>query len=309
MKKDDKNNSFLTDHMLLIGIALAGIYWVLDSFMSIFLSYENSLLEQIFGINLDEIWMRIIVLCLFAIFGSHAQYTLNERKKAALKMEKAAAQRDRFQRLLSPDLAEMVVSGKLRVEKGGEDRFATVLFADIRGFTTISENIQASELLKLLNEYYENIVEIVFNYEGTVDKFIGDSIMVIWGAPISHSDDPCRAVKAALAIQMSMARFNAARTLAGDPLIEVGIGINTGKLVAGYIGSSRTMSYSVIGDAVNMSYRLCSAAKPNEILITENTAHHLPDNVQKKALAPIQVKGKFNPLKVYAVTGISNQTR
>lgn len=182
IKKTAANNSFLTDHMLLIGITLAGLYWVLDSFMSIFLSYENSLLEQMVGFDLDEIWMRIIVLCLFAIFGSHAQYALNERKKATEKMERTAAQRDRFQRLLSPDLAEMVVSGKLRVEKGGEDRFATVLFVDIRDFARISENIPASKVLKLLNEYYEIIVEIVFDYEGTVDKFIGDAMMVIWGS-------------------------------------------------------------------------------------------------------------------------------
>ena len=304
MNKKDKNNLFLTDHMLVIGITLALLYWILDSFLSIFLSYESSLLEQIFGFDLDEIWMRIIVLCLFAIFGSHAQYTLNERKKAAIKMQKAAAQRDRFQRLLSPDLAEMVVSGELSVEKGGEDRFATVLFADIRGFTTISESIQASHMLQLLNEHYENIVEIVFKYEGTVDKFIGDAIMVIWGAPISHSDDPHRAVKAALAIQKSMARFNADRILSGELPIEVGIGISTGKLVAGYIGSSRTMSYSVIGDTVNISARLCSAAKPNQILISENTARHLPDNIKKKALTPIKAKGKFNPLKVFTVTDI-----
>lgn len=304
MKKKDKNNAFLADQMLLIGIALAGVYWILDSFMSIFLSYESSLMEQIFGFDLDEMWMRLIVLCLFAIFGSHAQYTLNERKKAAEKMEHAAAQRSRFQRLLSPDLAELVVSGELRVEKGGENRFATVLFADIRGFTAISENIQASEVLQLLNEYYETIVDIVFKYEGTLDKFIGDAMMVIWGAPINHTDDPSRAVRAALSIQTAMLRFNANRTRNGEQAIEVGIGISSGKLVAGYIGSSRTMSYSVIGDTVNTAARLCSAAKPNQVLISESTAHYLPDSIKMKALHPIQAKGKFNPVEVFEVNGI-----
>lgn len=305
MKKNDKNNAFLTDHMLLIGISLAVIYWVLDSFMSLFLSYESSLLEKVFGVDLDEIWMRLIVLCLFAIFGSHAQYTLNEKKKAAEKMERAAAQRERFQRLLSPDLAEMVVSGKLKVEKGGEERFATVLFADIRGFTAISENMPASNLLQLLNEYYEIIVEIIFNYEGTLDKFIGDAMMVIWGAPISHLDDPYRAVKAALAIQTTMQQFNFQRKLNCSQPIEVGIGINTGKLVAGYIGSSRTMSYSVIGDTVNTAARLCSAAKPNQILISESTAAYLPGSIVTNTLTPIQAKGKYNPVEVLEVNGIS----
>ncbi len=307
MEKKNRNNTFLTEHMLLIGIALAGIYWVLDSFMSIVLSYENSLLENVFGFNVDEIWMRLIVLCLFAIFGSHAQYTLNERKKAEENIKRAAAQQDRFQRLLSPDLAEMVVSGELRVEKGGEDRFATVLFADIRGFTAISENIKASAVLQLLNEYYETIVDIVFRYEGTVDKFIGDAMMVIWGAPISHSDDPYRAVKTALDIRKAMLHYNASRMLAGERPIEVGIGINTGTLVAGYIGSSRTMSYSVIGDTVNTASRLCAAAKPNQILISENTARYLPDHIEMRSLDPIMAKGKFNPVEIFEVIGRSDQ--
>jgi class 3 adenylate cyclase len=305
IKKAAGNSLFVADHMFLIGIVIAGIYWILDSFMSIFLSYENSLFEQMTGFDLGEIWMRIIVLCLFAIFGSHVQYMLNERKKATEKMERAAAQRDRFQRLLSPDLAKMVVSGKLRVEKGGEDRFATVLFVDIRDFAAISENIPASKVLQLLNEYYEIIVEIVFKYGGTVDKFIGDAMMVIWGAPVSHSDDTCRAVKAAHAIQTAMLYFNAKRRLLSEQPIEVGVGINTGKLVAGYVGSSRTMSYSVIGDTVNIAARLCSAAKPKQILISESTAQHLPDSIETKALNPIQAKGKFKPIELFEVIDIT----
>jgi adenylate cyclase len=252
--------------------------------------------------------MRIIVLCLFAIFGSHAQYTLNDKKKAAEKMEKDAALRERFQRLLSPDLAEMVVSGELKVEKGGQDRIATVLFADIRGFSAISENIKASKVLQLLNEYYEQIVDIIFQHEGTVDKFIGDAMMVIWGAPIAHDDDPIRAVDAALDIQNAMVRFNAKRMHDGAPAIEVGIGINTGNLVAGYIGSTRTMSYSVIGDTVNTASRLCSAAKPGQVIISEKTTKHLKDQFFTEPLDPIQAKGKYKPIKVYAVHGKKTPT-
>ena len=110
--------SSVTDHMVLIGFGLAVIYWLLDSFLSIFLSHDH-FLEKMFGIDLYNVWGRIIVLCMFAIFGSHAQFTINERKAAAEKMERDAATRERFRRLLSPDLAEMVVNGKLSVEKGG----------------------------------------------------------------------------------------------------------------------------------------------------------------------------------------------
>ena len=135
--KDFKSLSVFTDHMVLIGFGLAVVYWLLDSFLTIFLSYDH-FLEKIVGIELDNIWGRIIVLCLFAIFGSHAQMTINERKSAAKKMEKDAATRERFRRLLSPDLAEMVVNGQLKVEKGGKNQVATVMFADIRGFTALS---------------------------------------------------------------------------------------------------------------------------------------------------------------------------
>lgn len=300
-KKKAKQNTFVAEHMLLIGAVLAVVYWLIDSFMSLVMFSKDSLLEQILGSNLDEIWTRIVVLCLFAIFGSHAQYSLNERRKLAEKMERDAAMRERFQRLLSPDLAEMVVSGELRVEKGGEDRVATVLFVDIRGFTAISENTHASEVLQLLNDYYETIVDIVFSFEGTVDKFIGDAMMVIWGAPVQHADDPVRAVQAALGIQRALVSFNEKRLAKGKSPIEVGIGINTGSLVAGYIGSSRTMSYSVIGDTVNTASRLCSAAQPGQIIISDNTRERLNDQFSTEPLEPIKAKGKYHPIKVYAI--------
>ncbi|MCB2146188.1 MAG: adenylate/guanylate cyclase domain-containing protein [Deltaproteobacteria bacterium] len=298
----------LTDHMMLIGFTLALVYWILDSILSIFTSYGN-LLEQLLGVNLDEVWTRIIVLCLFAIFGSHAQYTINERKKAEAKLERDAATRERFQRLLSPDLAERVVSGELKVEKGGKDRIATVLFVDIRGFTTISENHQASEVLRLLNEYYEVLVEVVFRHEGTVDKFIGDEMMVIWGAPVVHDDDPYRSVMAALEMKTALAEFNRKSHITGRPEIKFGIGINTGNLMAGYIGSSHTMSYSVIGDTVNTASRLCSSAQPDQILISENTWNRVNKHFDTTPLGKIQAKGKFTPVNAFAVTGVKSVPR
>lgn len=292
----------LTDHMMLIGFSLAIIYWILDSFLTLFIGYENWF-ERLLGVNLDEIWARIIVLCLFAIFGSHAQYTINERKKAEARLERDAATRERFQRLLSPDLAERVVSGELKVEKGGRDQVATVLFVDIRGFSRISENNHASSVLRLLNEYYEALVEVVFRHEGTVDKFIGDEMMVIWGAPVYHEDDPCRAVMAALDIKTALAEFNRRRRGEDRPEIEVGIGVNTGNVMAGYIGSSHTMSYSVIGDSVNTAARLCAAAKPGQILISEHTWNLVKDRFDATSLGKIHAKGKFKPVNAFSVTG------
>jgi adenylate cyclase len=294
--------SAITDHMVLIGFGLAVIYWLLDSFLSIFLSYDH-FLEKIFGVELDNIWGRIIVLCMFAIFGSHAQFTINERRLAAQKMERDAATRERFRRLLSPDLAELVVNGKLTVEKGGESRVATVMFVDIRGFTALSANNEASDILQMLNDYYELLVDIVFRHEGTIDKFIGDGMMVIWGAPVAHPDDPNRAVSAALDIRKSLEDFNFNRISTGQSPIEVGIGINTGEVVAGYLGSSLTMSYSVIGDSVNTASRLCAVARPGQIIISEYTQFVIQEEFRTQELEPIQLKGKSSAIKVFSVMG------
>ncbi len=297
------NRTVITDHMVLIGFGLAVIYWLLDSFLSLFLSYDN-FFEKMLGVDLNDVWGRIIVLCLFAIFGSHAQYTMNERKKAALKMERDAATREKFRRLLSPDLAEMVVNGQLTVQQGGESRLVTVMFTDIRGFTTLSSNAEASSILRMLNDYYEVVVEIVFRHEGTVDKFMGDGMMVLWGAPVSNKDDCARSIRAALDIQRAMEAFNFDRASRGQLPIEVGIGINTGPVVAGYLGSSRTMSYSVIGDAVNQASRLCAAALPGEIVISEFTQFLVQNEFITRLRDPVHAKGKSQPLKAFTVSGI-----
>ncbi len=233
------------------------------------------------------------------IANQAAQFIKNAQM--AIKIEKDAGTREQFQRLLSPDLAELVVSGELKVEKGGENRVATVLFADIRGFTAMSENMQAGEVLQMLNEYFEIMVDIVFRHEGTVDKFVGDEIMVIWGAPVKHADDTARAVRAGLDMQSALKDFNRSRTATGQHAIEIGIGINTGELVAGYIGSTRTMSYSVIGDVVNTAARICSAAKPGQTIISEDTYNFVQGQFEMFAVDPLMAKGKSKPISAYSV--------
>lgn len=239
------------------------------------------------------------------LLGNVANQTAQFIKIAemAKQIESEAVTRERFQRLLSPDLAELVVSGKLKVEKGGQSHTATVLFADIRGFTEICENMPVAEVLEMLNEHFELLVEAAFCYEGTVDKFVGDQIMVVWGAPIAHSDDPARAVRAAIDMQKALEDYNATLRMKGRPEIKIGIGINTGELLAGYIGSTQTMSYSVIGDEVNTASRLCSVAKAGEILISENTFSCVHDSFDVVELPPVKVKGKSKPVRVHQVIG------
>lgn len=297
---EKRNIVRITDRLVLIGFGLGLFYWFFEAFFNIFLAKSGlNPFELLIAPDATPSWNRLIILCLFIMFGAHSQYVSNERREIVRKMERDAAARERFQRLLSPDLAEMVVSGELEVKKGGENRIATVMFADVRNFTNMSENISASEVLKLLNEYFEIIVDIVFRHGGTVDKYIGDEIMVIWGAPIAHEDDPARAVRACLEIQSELMLFNKKRDEQGLRKIELGIGLNTGSLVAGYIGSTRTMSYSVIGDNVNVAHGLCMAARGSQILISEETRELVKDHFDVKIIEPVHTKGKAEPIVAY----------
>jgi adenylate cyclase len=219
----------------------------------------------------------------------------------ARKLEQEAVARQSFQRLLSPAIAEQVLSGRVEVKKGGELRDTTVLFTDIRGFTAMSEAKPPQEVVEMLNEYFEQMVEIIFEHEGTLDKFVGDEIMALFGAPVAHEDDAYRAVRVALEMQDALDRFNGERKERGLDALHVGVGINTGEVVAGYLGSSKALEYTVIGDVVNTGARLCSIAKAGEIIISENTYLRVKGRFEVVELPPTPVKGKSQPLKIYNV--------
>jgi adenylate cyclase len=227
-----------------------------------------------------------------------------ENMKLAQQVETEAINRQKFQRMMSPNLAEKVLAGELEVEKGGRSLDATVVFADIRGFTSMSENQDAQQIVEMLNEYFELAVDVVFKHEGTLDKFMGDEIMSIWGAPVQHNDDPVRAVTAGIEMQQMLVDFNQMREAEGADPIRIGIGISTGSVVAGYLGSSHTMEYSVIGDTVNIAARLCQLAKPGEVIISESTFHRVRDYFDVTALPPTHVKGKREPLRIFNVLGL-----
>jgi len=211
--------------------------------------------------------------------------------------------RQRFQRLLAPSLVERIVSGAMAVEKAGELRDVTVLFSDIRGFTTFSERRQPQEIVRLLNDYFEEMVDIVFRNEGTLDKFVGDAIMALFGAPVGHQDDAVRAVRTAWQMQQAI-RALEARWPAGEPYpFRAGVGVNSGDVVAGFIGSSKALDYTVIGDVVNTASRLCGQAEPGEILIGQPTLARLPADhgFRVEPQMPVTVKGKAEALPVYRI--------
>lgn len=263
--------------------------------------------EEVFGIMLldSQIATNAFTekdLQLFQNVANQAAVAIQNSLYAA-KLEQEAVTRERFQRLLSPAIAQQVIEGKVEVRKGGEQRSTTVLFSDIRGFTAMSESQSAQAIVDMLNDYFERMVEVIFKYEGTLDKFVGDEIMALFGAPVSHPDDPLRAVRTALEMKEVLAEFNRERVAAGRQEIRIGIGINTGECVAGYLGSSKALEYTVIGDTVNTGARLCSVAQASQIIISERTHAAVKDFVETVELPPTQVKGKAKALKVYNVVG------
>jgi adenylate cyclase len=219
------------------------------------------------------------------------------------KIENEIVNRERLRRLLSPNIAERVIGGQLEVKLGGQSvEECTVFNSDIRGFTQMSTKTSPEELVEMLNEYFEEMVDTLFKFEGTLDKFMGDGIMALWGAPVAHPDDAVRSVECALEMGEVLGKFNRRRLEKAQKPLAIGIGIHTGPLVAGYIGSSKALSYTVIGDVPNTSARLCSVALAGQIIISENTLAKLGGRFETKELPPARVKGKENePLRVFNV--------
>jgi adenylate cyclase len=225
-----------------------------------------------------------------------------ENLHLAKKIEQEIVTRERFSRLLSPNVAEQVISGKLEVKKGGQlVRECTVFNSDIRGFTRMSEGAPAEEMVTLLNEYFEQMVETIFKYEGTLDKFMGDGIMAFWGAPIAHPDDAVRGVVCALEQMEVLGRFNRKRLEQNKPPLAIGMGLHTGPVVAGYVGSSKALSYTVIGDTANTSARLCGVALAGQVIVTEPTLARLNNRFEVEELPPAHLKGKEKPTRIFNV--------
>src|SRR5262249_21998547 len=186
---------------------------------------------------------------------------------------------------------------------GGVSQPATILFSDIRGFTTLTEHLGAQGTVAFLNEYFEIMVEAITKQEGMLDKFIGDAIMAAFGLPITHDDDEDRAVRAALAMIRGCWQWSEERVKRGDLPVDMGIGLNTDIVVSGNIGSAKRMDYTLIGDGVNVASRLESACKAYSarILISDNTFKKLRGTYRVREVDHVIVKGKTEPVGVYEV--------
>ncbi|MGQ0813292.1 MAG: adenylate/guanylate cyclase domain-containing protein [Gemmatimonadota bacterium] len=226
----------------------------------------------------------------------------NEMTRGLLLKEKYRGVLDK---VISRDVADEMLKGEIKL--GGETREVTTLFADIRNFTALSEGMPPHEVVALLNEVMERAEAAVVAEGGVVDKYVGDEIMALFGAPMSHGDDAVRAVRAAVRIQNEIAAMNARRAAGAAP-ITVGIGINTGIVVAGNMGSARRLNYTVLGAPVNLASRLCGDARGGQILLSSSTRERVSGQVHVAALGARVMKGISRPLEIFEVIALEEDS-
>ncbi|MEM5948171.1 adenylate/guanylate cyclase domain-containing protein [Spirochaetia bacterium 38H-sp] len=224
------------------------------------------------------------------------------REKIDIVTEERRKIKDMFSRYLSHEVVQKLIEAPHSIQLGGEKKIATIFFADIRGYTSFSENKSPEYILDILNQYFQHVVEIIIAKRGFIDKFIGDCVMAAWGVPLqSEKQDAIDAVACAIDIQKMIRSPNRPFFKGEAKNLKIGIGIHSGPLVAGNIGSSSYMNYTVIGDTVNIASRIEAISGPDEIIITEETKKLLEDSFKLQKLNPVTVKGKTKPIPVYKV--------
>jgi adenylate cyclase len=220
------------------------------------------------------------------------------------KMVASEKRRQNLCRFLPSQIVEKIMSEDTDLELGGQKSIATTMFCDIRGSSRLAEELPAGELVLLLNEHFTAMTEIIFEYGGTLDKYIGDEIMAVFGAPLSTGDDVFKAVQCAVHIQTKSREFNAMRASEGRPQVNVGIGIDTGEVIAGYIGSPMRMDFTVVGDRVNTAKRFCDMAEAGKIVVGDETWKTLGERAEGREIGSVMLKGKGKAVNAWEITGL-----
>ncbi|VVB74073.1 Adenylate and Guanylate cyclase catalytic domain protein [uncultured archaeon] len=223
-------------------------------------------------------------------------YLDSERKKQEEAKEKV---RGFFGKYVSHNVVEQLLSEE-KPHVGGERREVTILYTDVRGFTAMSEKLPAEEVVNLLNEHFNVLTSVAFKHKGTVDKFIGDAVMVIFGAPIKQKDHAMRAVECGIEMQKAVAELNRRLEKKGKH-IHIGVSINSGEAIIGNIGSDQFLDYTAIGDTVNTASRMQSAAAAGEVVISPSTLQQVKGGVKVIKKETIRVKGKEKPIAVFKI--------
>jgi PAS domain S-box-containing protein len=247
------------------------------------------------------------------IVGSWAD--VSDRKRVEAELKKLAEQvelrnrfiRETFGRYLTDEVVDTVLESATGLQMGGEKRKLTMMMTDLRGFTSLSERLPADRVVKLLNRYLAAMVPIIRRYQGTIDEFIGDAIFVLFGAPVWQEDDAERAVACAVAMQIAMDEVNADNCKEDLPEVEMGIGIHTGQVVLGNIGSPERMKYGVVGSNVNLTSRIQACTTGGQILVSEMTRQELGSKLKIGKQMEVRAKGVEHPVILFEVLGIGGR--
>jgi adenylate cyclase len=241
-------------------------------------------------------------LVLAVVLIGAATFCVTYIVSSMIRLHRESVRKERLSRFLAPEVVEEISTRPELLHQATETRVATILFADIRGFTTLSEKHPAAEIGKILNACLEEMTAAIMDNQGMVDKYIGDAIMGVFGIPVATGNHALQATRAALDMQQRLKKVN--QTLAGEgkPEVSIGVGIHTGEVIAGAIGSSRRLDYTVIGDTVNVASRIESMTRqyPEGILVSTETRDSIQDSVELKEVATTQLKGRQQPVTLFS---------
>jgi adenylate cyclase len=228
------------------------------------------------------------------------RYLTEEREKRNIRLA--------FRYYLTPSVMDAVLADPSLLKLGGEKRELTVLFSDIRGFTSLSEKLAPEQLVHMLNDYLTPMTDVVFENGGTLDKYMGDAIMAFYGAPLEQPDHALRAVKTADSMMRALATLAPEWRAEGLPTLDIGIGINSGPMVVGNMGSESRFDYTVMGDAVNLGSRLEGTNKVygTHVILSEDTEALVRGQVTTRELDSVRVKGKHKPVRIYELISIGS---
>lgn len=241
---------------------------------------------------------------LFQAFANQSAMAI-ENVRLYERMLEAEKKRASLGRFLSPSVVEVIMNDDTQLELGGQAAIVTTMFCDIRSFTPMAERMRPTDLVDLLNEHFTAMTEIVFQHDGTLDKYNGDEVMALFGTPISGENDALHAVQAAVKMQAKNIELNVIRKANGVETFEMGIGINTGEVIAGYIGSPDRLDFTVLGNHVNVAARLCSEAKGGQVLAGESTYEVVKDLVGARSIGTPNLKGVSGAVQAYEVVSIN----
>ncbi len=253
-----------------------------------------------------RIWLNMTYPLIFMVITGISSYAYitylenKERKNVELM----------FGKFVSPQILEKLLGEKKEISQEGQRKEMTVLFSDIREFTTLSEQYPPDEVIAILNKYLTEMVEIILSYNGTLDKYIGDAIMAFYNDPVEMKDHALRAVLTAIGMRKKLDELNENWTKQGKPPLKIGIGINTGEMIVGHVGSHRLVDYTVIGDNVNLSSRIENLTKEYgvSILISESTYEQVKTDINVRYIDEVTVKGRKNTVKIYEVLGLKPES-